>query len=487
MVHIAPDNFELLKHKDVFKFKDSYNNAILKFKQKEKNKLISKELGIISSKLDCKIILLKGLVLAQELYFPCSERLFSDIDILVMHKDLDIIMKSLEYCGFQKCCEKVRHYKYCSDDLFKYIYSEQDMRLQINHIVYEKTINGIDLIVELHTSFAGARYQCVSYIDVFNRAIEVPSIAKGVYKLAPHDLLLYQMCHYCKHIGNYIFYNSEHLCIKERDIHEIAMLIKKYADNISWDLMIDRAIKWNMLGNINLCLSILNELYPSLLKKTLLEEVGRKTAAFSNRNSHNAVIDDISFLPAKKILNLDIKDTIYNGRICSNAPSYHFSHNLSNSDCIELNHKCFNAIINGFWDEEKLFFNTTFNFKDGFNPNNFDALMFTLGSNNCICGCQSFILEHGKRNCILKNEWSEPIKSDLIYFDINYTAEEANKLNLCITIHWSTLNVHPQPELILPFNMKIFIKNNSKKLELISLTPYKYFNFYNNSSIQLIN
>lgn len=125
-----------------------------------------------------KIIFMKGILVAQDLYGDINKRKTSDIDILVRKQDVLDVGHFLLKEGF--CCD------------------EQDWMKEIdkNHLVFKK----VPVVIELHAKVFNPPYIFEEFTEfVWKRAMYQNILGIDILFMDPYDRLMHYVLHYYRH------------------------------------------------------------------------------------------------------------------------------------------------------------------------------------------------------------------------------------------------------------------------------------------------
>lgn len=180
-------------------------------------------------------ILLKGITFLDDLYSDFGDRSMSDIDMLVTKQDIGKTVSILIDHGFN----------YISDK--KWRANQHKVELIKNH-------NGVELVIELHTSLL---YHCTDPDWSF-----VPFKVSPYRKLAQEDLLLYQ----CSHLS------FQHTFLKLfwfLDIH----LILSQSDSLNEEKVLTMAKESSLSNSTLLSLYVLDKYFHSPMGVVFQNEI----------------------------------------------------------------------------------------------------------------------------------------------------------------------------------------------------------------------
>ncbi|MDI6839429.1 MAG: nucleotidyltransferase family protein [bacterium] len=194
-----------------------------------RNILMYKELEQVLKMLNknnIKVILLKGIALAELVYKNLALRPMSDVDLLVKKEKLPQID------------EKMRAFGYSTNEDYRSCLQRSTVDC-FNSIEYHKDTVSVHFHWHLVNSTLPA-FMYASKIDmekIWNEAISVKVYGVGTLSLAPHHLLI----HLSEHAGK-----PAHSFNKLIFLYDIAKTIKTYEKELNWELLINEARRFNL-------------------------------------------------------------------------------------------------------------------------------------------------------------------------------------------------------------------------------------------------
>ena len=192
------------------------------------------------------VIALKGLALAKSIYGDIALRPMSDMDLLVQEEDLVRAGRILLTLGYkQDFPDWERTLKVC------------------NHLPGFTNKNGE--IIELHWNIVAADSSIKVDLDgLWDRSCLIKIDNVGVRVFSLEDLFLHLCIHACVHLQ--IGLGLIHLC-------DLAGLIKTSVDKIDWQIVIERANRWNGQRCVYLMLLLVKELLGVAPPDKILSEI----------------------------------------------------------------------------------------------------------------------------------------------------------------------------------------------------------------------
>ena len=195
-------------------------------------------------------IVLKGMVLAEDVYGNIALREMNDIDLLARKHDLSYIKKILETIGY-KALQPI----------------SIDCILEDYHHLSPMTKAG-KAPIEIHWNLTapGMNYS-IDPTELWHRAYPVKLAGCDLLQLCPEDLLL----HICMHTSY-----QHQFAFSLRPLCDIAELLERYDDHISWADIIDRARRWGWQRGIYLVLQLTKELIGANIPNSVIREMQPK-------------------------------------------------------------------------------------------------------------------------------------------------------------------------------------------------------------------
>lgn len=208
-----------------------------------------------------KIIPLKGILFLQTLYaHNIGLRPLSDIDILVEKKQIPCAEQILFSLGYSKKKES------------------RQTRGRYFHSVFSRRQGGMHIVVELHwdIDFSDSSFKiCID--DFWARCEAVPHGKLTFYKLCLEDALVLN----CFHILREIEYNPQ-IILPLKNFCDIAQLLHRHSEQIKWEVLVRRAVDYNISRPVFLVLLLVKELF----NVAVSDEV---TAALGKSGSHEQI------------------------------------------------------------------------------------------------------------------------------------------------------------------------------------------------------
>lgn len=206
-----------------------------------------------------KVILLKGIILAETLYYNLGLRPMADIDVLVQEKDLLVAEKQLIGIGYRKYLKAP----------FETYYRKYDYHFQFHN-------PGVDATLELHWAFAPPRPNKIDLTEVWERSKTIIINQREILTLSPEDTLVSLCLHICK-----VVKHLQHLSLKKMcDIHE---LISQHKHKLDWGYIADKVAGWRLKGSFYYLYLLtkryfntpwpteeLKKIYPYFIQRTIL-------------------------------------------------------------------------------------------------------------------------------------------------------------------------------------------------------------------------
>jgi len=260
-------------------------------------------------------LVFKGPHLYEDLYRDRFPRPYSDVDILVHPKQVNLAVRVLETMGYEVEGGRITRFL---------------MRHGHFHLVLVNRRKELPKI-ELHWSLVDrANLYRIRDDEVLSRAIRMTVSGMEFSIPCPEDTLIYLAVHVAKHgllnaAGLHRGYGAEWFCgdVSENRLLwfiDIDFLIKKYAETMNWSVIAERCRNWNCLEDVITTLSVLKVLFPdssadmalarlggieipgeSFLERMLFTERGMKIFERS-RKMHRELV----FRPARLLFGLEL-------------------------------------------------------------------------------------------------------------------------------------------------------------------------------------
>lgn len=256
--------------------------------QKYRNQVFEAELLALSKesrRAGIKLVHLKGLSLAKDLYEPAEARIFGDVDILLRPKNIKTALQLLNDMGYSLSDPADPPE---GDSLDRLIDSEAQ-----HHISLTKQVRGVRVDLELHYNLRSNVGLDVSTDEVVSRSTERLLSGQPIYVLELHDQLLYLMIHCASHYSSRLAtlpVKGIHPATEVRRLHDIALLIEKHKSDIDWNTITERAIQWRASVPTLCCLQLLQRVYGLQIGSTVLDRlsdrVGFETSALAHHQIH---------------------------------------------------------------------------------------------------------------------------------------------------------------------------------------------------------
>lgn len=192
-------------------------------------------LSLLTEK-DINLILLKGAAFIIYLYPDLGIRPMRDIDFLIRREDLDEVTEALRISGY-------RRYSPISRNII------EDFHGEITFVKEKDT----SLMIEPHWKISPEyAYSCrINSEDFWHRASSVQINGIDTLVLCPEDTILNLCLHLFQHFRSIWLINA---C-------DIAELIRRYDNNIDWEVFLDRVIEYRLCLPVRYSLNKVVELF----------------------------------------------------------------------------------------------------------------------------------------------------------------------------------------------------------------------------------
>lgn len=251
---------------------------IIMMKQKYYNQVYLneiKEMEIIFKNNDIKVIYLKGITLAYELYDPIQTRIFHDIDVLIDYNDA------------VQCINNLKNLGYYSEKEFK---NTEEIKIEIklnNHLELFKKLDGKTIHLEIHGAILNPPNIFNSYTKEFiDRSTKIKVEDIYINTLDVNDYFIYLCLHFIKHLP-FDYFDKVIMQIdftfNMQNLHDIVLLIDKNNKSINWEKIYNTVFEMKVCGYIFLASKMLNEIYPNRIPEDFLNQL--------YKHRHNSYID----------------------------------------------------------------------------------------------------------------------------------------------------------------------------------------------------
>lgn len=493
--HLIEDKYKLLKQ---------IGTLFLKTKmlamENEINSLLHK-----SEKIQLKLVFLKGIVLAKELYDYPECRPTTDIDILVLPEQLADVVKMCSEMGYTNMPDAPY------DNTTKHFETTEHHYPPLVKTVFvgNKTI---PIMLEIHTQ---VYVQALHQINVNREAVTVSAINRAVNSsafgdqnilvLCAEDNFLFMAVHLVKHIFHEVLgvitYGHSPTFISFAQMMDLALFYDKYRKDICPNTMLARAVEWDVIPELMFVSELLKVIYPNLLEEIDIEKAyklyDRRFGFYASSIRHllSQNIKDVLFLSSHELasvliaaptnINAVLKCPFFqygegeNGCIHFNMHTQRY-HDKTYSKyvqgrCLETDSDL-NCVCRSKWDEEKLYF--SFTILD-------DELIF--GGKNHLPdwtgdSVELHFLDYHRSEgqpfvqmiCISPHEVHDSY--DIRICDINKNEQEWNKdtfsfdfsaieggYRLELGIKWSKIGIEPNSNVLIPMNIIVNDVDNKPK------------------------
>jgi hypothetical protein len=184
--------------------------------------LLSTELEKVLAAFNIKgidVIVVKGTVLAEQLYGNAGLRIVSDMDILVKSDSLTSAGSLLNDLGYRNIAVKIPY-------------------THPFHEVYQK-IDAFPFFIELHWNLDDRALVTVPLEDIWQRAKTVDIQGGTMMVLSPEDALI--------HLSNNLSKPSGRLL---RNLCDITEMLKKHGETLDWDYLVKSARSWGIEAGV---------------------------------------------------------------------------------------------------------------------------------------------------------------------------------------------------------------------------------------------
>lgn len=248
------------------------NSRWVKILQKARNIYFLKD---IKSMLDfshdhnIKLIFLKGIFLAADVYTKVETRKSNDIDCLIDKKDFCRVHNYLLSLGYE--CENIDE-----KDISTGIYCE---KIIVDHSCYNRYVEGIKLEIEIHCNAINAGNAFNDSGDYFlKHSIQKQLLGLNPYVLETEYNLVFLMMHFFKHLPvYYLSYSILGIPVKINlsNLNDIILLVEKYKDSIRWTLVEKIAKEMMVVNYIEAVAILVNKTFGAIFPAEFLSMLNR--------------------------------------------------------------------------------------------------------------------------------------------------------------------------------------------------------------------
>lgn len=245
--------------------------------QRVKNEILREEVKRLSlhfAKHGVKLIHMKGITLAEDLYADCPEvRKCNDIDVLVAPKDVEVALNLLGELGYVIGTENI-----LVSAQLKGTYYQKVISGAIHFPVFYVNIpcNGMDnyIRMDFHVAIAHAMMDKERKMNEMVQRCE-QQLFDGIIiqVLEIHDRFIQLALHFTKEmlrnqmrwciIGTRKIDRSKRLNLAL--LQDMALLIEKYCDRIKWDIIKERTLELDVADEIEFVIRCLKWMYPDMI------------------------------------------------------------------------------------------------------------------------------------------------------------------------------------------------------------------------------
>lgn len=209
---------------------------------------LSKVLSLFSQH-DIAAIVLKGTILAEQLYGNPGLRTVSDMDILVQPQQVSLASSLILEMGYKRVAQQVTRNHPFHEEYYK----------QVQYPVF----------IELHWNLDDPKLVAVPQQEIWHRAQLLQIQGGTTMVLSPEDNLLFLSNHLSKHSTNLL-----------RSLNDIAELLKKYHGLLDWDYVLESTHSWGIEAAVYYSLWRAQEIFgapvPTSVVKVLKPESWRR-------------------------------------------------------------------------------------------------------------------------------------------------------------------------------------------------------------------
>lgn len=256
-------------------------SRILQVKQKSRYEVFRTAIGEFLEECDkynLKPVFMKGIFLATDLYEKIEKRPSHDIDVIIKLEEFSMYYKIMKELGYT--------YKFYRKD--RDAYEDHYHELKERHLGYYKEMNSTVVNIELHSAIMGATTLFLNTVDEFiNSAVKKDFLGLTPYVLDTEHNLIQLALHFYKHLNKEYFHNmifGREYSVNLSNIHDIALLQNKYQDQIDENKLLQIAKDMKVVRYISFVFELVNKMYGGLFRTEFLKMLS-DNAAYSQINS----------------------------------------------------------------------------------------------------------------------------------------------------------------------------------------------------------
>lgn len=214
-----------------------------------------KKMLSFAEKENLRLVFLKGIFLAADLYQKMDSRQSNDIDCLVEEKNFLKLHDFILQLGYES--ESISQ-----DDITNGIYRE---KIDNEHSCYKKMIGNIALSIEVHCYAINAGKTFAESADFFIEQSEPGDLLElKPYLLKTEYNLVFLMMHFFKHLPVYYLHNSilgHPVKINLSNLCDIALMVKKYGQAIDWETVRELSKKLMVVSYVEAVALLVNKIF----------------------------------------------------------------------------------------------------------------------------------------------------------------------------------------------------------------------------------
>ena len=211
-----------------------------------------------------KIVFLKGLFLASELYEKTEIRQSKDIDVLIGNENFPAIHHYLRSQGYE--CENI-----ADEDLASGRYEGITRKY---HAIYNKLMGKMTITIEVHCSITNSGNAFEEHsLSFLHNSIQVERLGLKPWLLPTEYNLIFLAMHFIKHAPKYYLQKlltEKHVELNLLNLLDIALLIEKNRGSINWDLILSESINMKVVEYVETVLCLVNSFYGQVVDTDFL-------------------------------------------------------------------------------------------------------------------------------------------------------------------------------------------------------------------------
>ncbi|MEZ0537432.1 nucleotidyltransferase family protein [Caldicellulosiruptoraceae bacterium PP1] len=241
-----------------------------------------KNLNKIAKENDIKLVFLKGLVEAYDLYHKPEVRRVSDIDVLIDIEDLEKFILILSRNNYKYVDNKQTiNTDYLKEKNIDILSMKGNAHIPaIYKEIVDEHLHKYNIQIDVHVRLSHSYEDEKKYIkEVLNRAGNFNLEGEELKILEIHDRMLHLLYHFVKEFAvvalDQMLHDGKVPKLRLWLLHDVALLIEKYNYKIDWEEIIKRAKDWGVIGEVLFSLKLIDSIYPNRVPENVVNKLER--------------------------------------------------------------------------------------------------------------------------------------------------------------------------------------------------------------------